>query len=153
MTKESTKEIRTPVQSMSLERYVKVLISTFLMSILFFLLMTLAIKADTRTSGLIANPFPYILICANIAGAIFHISFITTRKIESNIINSILTITTIVICNIVLGSSAYSYLTTLRVEKLLILLFAWLLLKYVVSNVIRYIYKIIDIRSSNKAPS
>lgn len=152
MSKDATKVIGTPIYTMTLESYVKVLISEFLMSILFFLLMTLAVKADTRTSELIKNPFPYIIIGANIAGAIFHIYFIISKKIEFSIISSIVAAITIVLCNIVLGYSSYAYLNTLGVDKLLILMFAWVSLKYIVPHVIRYIYKLINLRNIDRKP-
>lgn len=142
------KELKVPQQDLSLKKYVEIMVSVFLFSILFFILITLACKSDQRTAELVDNPFPFIMIGANIAGIIYYIYNFISKKIMFDKYNLVMTIITLVVCNIALGFFTHSYLNTFLLDDLLLLFLASWLLKYIISHLAILIINIKDSKVS-----
>lgn len=148
MIKMEVDESRLQERYLSLKRYVEIMISVFMISLLFFLMIILAFKADIRASGLLDKPIPYMIAFINIVTTLFHIYNIHTKKMKVEIYSMVTVIIALFLCNVVLGYCTYSYINTLRLDDLLILIIAGFLLKYITSHLANFIGNIKDGRNT-----
>ena len=148
MIKMEVEDSRLPERCLSLKRNVEIVISVFMISLLFFLMIILAFKADIRTAGLMDKPIIYLIVFTNIVSTLFHIYNIHTKKVKVDIYSMVMVIITLSLCNVVLGYCTYSYINTLRLDDLLILFIAGILLKYITTHLANFIDKIKNGRNS-----